>query len=118
MMGEMAVAANRVGAGAPGALLERAADLAQLTEALGDVERTARGRLLLVGGESGIGKTILVRRFCAELAERASVLWGACDPLFTPRPLGPLLAVAGEGSRQLREVVESDALPHEVVAAL
>jgi DNA-binding CsgD family transcriptional regulator len=118
MMGEMAVAANRVGTGASGALLERAGDLAQLTEALADVERTARGRLLLVGGEAGIGKTILVRRFCEELVEPASVLWGACDPLFTPRPLGPLLAVAGEASGKLREVVESDALPHEVVAAL
>jgi DNA-binding CsgD family transcriptional regulator/tetratricopeptide (TPR) repeat protein len=118
MMGVMAVAANRVAAGAPGALLERAGDLAQLTEALADVERTARGRLLLVGGEAGIGKTILVRRFCEELVEPASVLWGACDPLFTPRPLGPLLAVAGEASGKLREVVESDALPHEVVAAL
>jgi DNA-binding CsgD family transcriptional regulator len=118
MMGDMAVAANRVAAGAPGALLERAGDLAQLNQALADVERTARGRLLLVGGEAGIGKTVLARRFCEELAEPASVLWCACDPLFTPRPLGPLLAVAGGASRELREVVENDALPHEVVAAL
>jgi DNA-binding CsgD family transcriptional regulator/tetratricopeptide (TPR) repeat protein len=112
MMVEMAVAAK------PGTLLERGADLAQLAESLADVGRTARGRVLLVGGEAGIGKTILVRRFCEELAEPASVLWGACDPLFTPRPLGPLLAVAGEAGGELREVVESDALPHEVVAAL
>src|SRR5439155_446415 len=34
------------------------------------------------------------------------------------RPLGPLLAVAGEATGELRAVVESDALPHEVVAAL
>ena len=48
-----------------------------------------RGKLALVAGEAGIGKTSLVRGF----AERASVrtLWGGCDELFTPRPLGPLL---------------------------
>ena len=100
-MGGVAVAVN------PGLLLERGADLAELAGALADVRRTDHGRVVLVGGEAGIGKTILVRRFCDELAEQASVLWGACDPLFSPRPLGPLLAV-----------VESDALPHEVVAAL
>jgi DNA-binding CsgD family transcriptional regulator len=100
-MGGMAVAAD------PGALLERGADLAQLTESLAEVGRTERGRVLLVSGEAGIGKTILVRRFCEELDQPASVLWGSCDPLFTPRPLGPLLAF-----------VESDALPHEVVATL
>jgi DNA-binding CsgD family transcriptional regulator/tetratricopeptide (TPR) repeat protein len=101
MMGGMAVVAKQ------GALLERAADLAQLSESLADVVHTGHGRILLVGGEAGIGKTLLVRRFCEELDEPARVLWAACDPLFTPRPLGPLLAL-----------VQSDALPHEVVAAL
>ena len=110
MMSAMAVAAKRVAAGAQGALLERADDLSQLDGLLADVVRTGHGRLLLVGGEAGIGKTILVRRFWEELGERGSVLWAACDPLFTPRPLGPLLAVGG--------VVERDALPHEVVGAL
>src|SRR5262245_13085250 len=101
MMGAMAVVPKQ------GALLERAADLAHLADTLSDVVRTGRGRVLLVGGEAGIGKTILVRGFCEELGEPARVLWAACDPLFTPRPLGPLLAL-----------VQSDALPHEVVAAL
>jgi DNA-binding CsgD family transcriptional regulator/tetratricopeptide (TPR) repeat protein len=47
------------------------------------------GRLILVGGEAGVGKTALVRAF----AEGRDVLWGACDPLHTPRPLGPLLDI-------------------------
>jgi DNA-binding CsgD family transcriptional regulator/tetratricopeptide (TPR) repeat protein len=47
------------------------------------------GRLILVGGEAGVGKTALVREF----TEGRPVLWGACDPLHTPRPLGPLVDI-------------------------
>jgi DNA-binding CsgD family transcriptional regulator/tetratricopeptide (TPR) repeat protein len=52
------------------------------------------GRLILVGGEAGVGKTALVRTF----AEGRQVLWGACDPLHTPRPLGPLLDIGLEAA--------------------
>src|ERR1700689_3865368 len=47
----------------------------------------------LVRGEGGVGKTALVRRWCDE-QDSARVLWGACDALFTPRPLGPFLDIA------------------------
>jgi DNA-binding CsgD family transcriptional regulator/tetratricopeptide (TPR) repeat protein len=47
------------------------------------------GRLILIGGEAGVGKTALVRAF----ADGRNVLWGACDPLHTPRPLGPLVDI-------------------------
>jgi hypothetical protein len=43
---------------------------------------------------------------------------GGCDPLFTPRPLGPLLAVAESVGGELEDAVEGRVLPHEVVAAL
>ena len=59
-------------------------------EAFLDVLAGPPGRLILVGGEAGVGKTALVRAF----AEGRRVLWGACDPLHTPRPLGPLLDIA------------------------
>jgi DNA-binding CsgD family transcriptional regulator len=85
---------------------------------LNDVERTMRGRLVFVGGEAGVGKTALVRRFCEELGRSGRILRGACDPLFTPRPLGPLLGVAEEMDGELQELVKSGAMPHEVVASL
>jgi DNA-binding CsgD family transcriptional regulator len=46
------------------------------------------------------------------------ILSGGCDPLFTPRPLGPLLVVAESAGGELEQVVERGVLPHEVVAAL
>src|SRR5262245_6902551 len=62
-------------------LLERDDALAQLDEAA-----IQGGRVVIVAGEAGIGKTTLVRRF----AEGRAVLWGACDDLTVPQPLGPL----------------------------
>jgi ATP/maltotriose-dependent transcriptional regulator MalT len=56
--------------------------------------RAGRGRLVLVGGEAGVGKTALVTEFALRQRQAARVLWGACDPLITPRPLGPLADVA------------------------
>ena len=83
----------------PTDLLERAAQLETLAESYAAVAATSRGRLALVYGEAGIGKTALVRRFCDEHAGSARVLWGACEALFTPHPLGPILDIAaGDGA--------------------
>ena len=75
-------------------LLERDEQLARLVAALSDVARRRSGLLVLVHGEAGIGKTTLVRQFCAQMAGSVRVLWATCDALFTPRPLGPLLDIA------------------------
>ena len=99
-------------------LLERAGELSTLEDSLRAVERSSRGHVVLVGGEAGVGKTALLRRFCEERGESVRVLWGGCDPLFTPRPLGPLLAVAEDTGGELESVVASGVMPHEVVAAL
>jgi ATP/maltotriose-dependent transcriptional regulator MalT len=52
------------------------------------------GRLALVAGEAGVGKTSVVRAFVASLPKDVRASWGACDPLSLPRPLGPLVDVA------------------------
>src|SRR5439155_10113456 len=77
-----------------GELLERSVSLAMLAEAFAAVSETGRGQLVFVGGEAGVGKTALLRRFCDERAGGPRMLWGACDALFTPRPLGPLSEIA------------------------
>jgi DNA-binding CsgD family transcriptional regulator len=80
-----------------GCLLEREAVQAELG-ALGAMARQGTGRLVLLRGEAGIGKTAAVTQFVNDLDAGIRVLWGWCDPLAAPRPLGPLLdALAGVG---------------------
>jgi DNA-binding CsgD family transcriptional regulator/tetratricopeptide (TPR) repeat protein len=74
-------------------LLERGSFLADLGR-LFDEATAGHGRLAFVGGEAGAGKTVLVERFVQNVGNRADVLFGACDALSTPRPLGPLLDMA------------------------
>jgi len=51
------------------------------------------GHCIMVSGEAGIGKTSLVKSFCKAQKGNCSIYLGACDALFTPRPLAPLYDV-------------------------
>src|SRR5215207_5216106 len=99
------------------ALLERAPFVALLDECLGDASRGS-GRLVLVGGEAGVGKTALARSFCDRSRESTRILWGGCEALYTPRPLGPLADIAAETGGGLAALVERGGQPHLVLAAL
>lgn len=74
-------------------LLEREPYLAQLATQCEQAIHGA-GRTVLVSGEAGIGKTTLVEHFAQRQRDSARLLWGACEALFTPRPLGPLHDIA------------------------
>jgi DNA-binding CsgD family transcriptional regulator len=91
-------------------LLERTTELETLEGALAAVCSSGRGSLVLVTGEAGIGKTALLDTFC-EGNRTVPTFRGACDALFTPRPLGPVLEVADALG------ADGDA-PHELVQAL
>src|SRR5215203_2669458 len=52
------------------------------------------GRLVLVGGEAGVGKTTLVEAFCRQVGGTAALLRTSCDALSTPGPLGPVRDLA------------------------
>lgn len=95
-------------------LLERDEELAALQEALLDA-RLGRGRLLLVAGEAGAGKTTLVGRLCEGVDAETRVFVGACDALSTPRPLGPFADLA---DGELAELVALGSPPADVFAAL
>lgn len=71
------------------ALLERAHLLAALDEELA-AALSGAGRLVLVTGEAGIGKTSLIAEFQQRHATQVRILCGQCDPVAAPRPLGPI----------------------------
>lgn len=80
-------------------LLERASFLDTLDE-YAAAARQGDGRLVLVSGESGIGKTVLLEEF-QRRTTGTRWLWGACDGLLTPRPLGPLFDIAAQAGGAL-----------------
>lgn len=57
------------------------------------------GRVALIRGEPGIGKTSVARSLARSVATKAHILWGSCDDLLAPRPLGPFLDMAFEEPR-------------------
>lgn len=91
-------------------LIERDSQLAELARLMEEAS-SGRGRIVLVSGEAGIGKTSLILRLRQRLPEGWRVAAGACDALFTPRALGPvrdtaraldldLAMLVGQGDRQ------------------
>jgi DNA-binding CsgD family transcriptional regulator/tetratricopeptide (TPR) repeat protein len=60
----------------------------------------------------------MVREFCDGQSAPGLVLWGACEPLFTPRPLAPLVAIAQLTGGKLQQLAEGGGAPHQVLGAL
>ena len=74
-------------------LLERESHLDHLAEHLRQAE-AGHGRLVLMGGEAGVGKSTLVDAFCRRISDGPEVLRTSCDALSTPGPLGAVRDLA------------------------
>ena len=99
---------------APVTLLEREAELVALATCVA-AAADGRGRLALVAGEPGVGKTAIARAACEAHQAHVRVMWGNCDALHTPRALGPILDMA-RCDADLARLAESGTR-HELFAA-
>jgi ATP/maltotriose-dependent transcriptional regulator MalT len=96
-------------------LLERNKSLAELTDWLRRAIDGA-GCIALLGAEAGMGKTALLQAF-AKAQVGARVLWGGCDALFAPRPLGPLYDIARQTQGELLAAMNNGANREVIFAA-
>ena len=102
-----------------GRLLERAENLAALEEALAAVRAHRRGRRCWSEAGPESEKRCSSGRSREPRGGSHRFLWGACDALFTPRPLGPVPGHRrGDGGGLARRSSSGGAKPHEVAAAL
>jgi DNA-binding CsgD family transcriptional regulator/tetratricopeptide (TPR) repeat protein len=97
-------------------LLERELQLAALAE-YADEARRGDGRVVLVSGEAGVGKSALVTQLEQQVTD-ASWSWGVCDGLFTPRPLGPLFDLASQLGGELAKLCSAGASREDLFSAL
>jgi DNA-binding CsgD family transcriptional regulator/tetratricopeptide (TPR) repeat protein len=97
-------------------VLERDSQLTALAS-YADEARSGDGRMALVSGEAGIGKSTLIEELEYSLPE-ATWWWGACDGLSTPRALGPLMDVATQMGGDLRQLCDDGASREELFSAL
>lgn len=79
----------------PSRLVERDDLLAALTRLAADAGGH-RGKLVLLSGEAGVGKTALVEALLDALPTALTRRRGACDNVTTPAPLGPFLEAVPE----------------------
>ncbi len=97
-------------------LWERSDALAMLEEMHRETARA--GRIALVAGEAGIGKSTLVHAFADLCGARARVLFGVCDPLVTPRAAGPLHDIGRQAGGALAGRLNSGSGQSELFGAL
>lgn len=96
-------------------LWERSAELDQLDDLL---RQSARGgRIAVVAGEAGIGKSALVTEFTQRRNTAARVLWGACDRLVTPRAMGPIHDIGRQAGGALADQLSAGAGPEDIFTA-
>lgn len=98
-------------------LLEREEPL-ELLRGLAARADLGQGRVVLVGGEAGIGKTSLLREFADGAGDGARVLFGGCEALFTPRPLGPFHDLAAELDAHVADLIARGAAPADLFPTL
>lgn len=97
-------------------LIERGTQLAALLAAVRDAE-DGNGRVIVISGEAGVGKSTLLRTFSKETSG-VRIHWGGSDPLFTPCPLGPLRDMVDGIDDRVAALLEERAPPDSIFPSL
>ena len=100
-------------------LLERELELAQLRERI-DALRSdeACGACVLLSGEAGGGKTSLLAYAARCAGSDVEWLWGACEPMLSPQPLGALTDLLDRLPPSLAAAVRTGRHTVEVLAGM
>ncbi len=86
-------------------IVDRNAELITLNRTLHSISQDG-GRLVLVRGEAGIGKSTFIEHFLSKASPEHETTMAWCDPLNTPRPLGPVRDLAVELTRNSKKSFE------------
>jgi DNA-binding CsgD family transcriptional regulator/tetratricopeptide (TPR) repeat protein len=97
-------------------LLERTELLDELRGAI-MAARRGEGRVIILEGEAGVGKSSVLRVVARRPEAGTRSLWGVCDALTTPRPLGPLADMAAHGALATAARMAERAPIHEIFDA-
>ena len=97
-------------------LIERESQLAALHQYAREASQ-GQGRLVLISGEAGVGKSVLLEELAQDLAE-ARWLWAGCEGLFIPAALGPLLDIANQIDGELLRLCSAEAKRDKLYGAL
>jgi DNA-binding CsgD family transcriptional regulator/tetratricopeptide (TPR) repeat protein len=98
-------------------LLEREKYLDQLENIYQEV-KSNYGHTVFIYGEAGIGKTSLVNYFLQSQPKTSYVFSGACDSLYTPRPLGPLYDISGKIGNSFSSLLQEETNRPRIFTAL
>ncbi len=88
-------------------LFERQTQLDKLNQCLQDA-RSGCGKVVVVAGDAGIGKSSMVERFTSAHRRDVRTLWGACDALATPRALAPVHEIAAQTLANQEQIGAAD----------
>lgn len=97
-------------------LMEREDVITQFKQGAAAVARS--GKVILLNGEAGIGKTSILEHIRIELKNEYTFLWSGCDPLLTPQPYAPFKDIAEQLSPTLLPLFESGSSPSKINNAL
>jgi DNA-binding CsgD family transcriptional regulator len=100
-------------------LLERDAELALLGQCIGKLRGDAAvGACVLLSAEAGGGKTSLLAQTARRAGDDVEWLWGACEPMLSPPPLGALIDLLDRLPPALAAAVRAGRHTPEVLAGM